>query len=58
MSLKMTPNLYLGVVVFLIKTQLQLVLNVGGRVIMRITPVYLEADLRSQSLLIKEISQN
>lgn len=41
MSLKTTPDLYLGVAVFLIKIQLQLVLNAGGRVIMRISPVYL-----------------
>jgi hypothetical protein len=34
------------------------VLNVGGRAIMRISPVFLEADLRSQSLFTKEITQN
>jgi hypothetical protein len=34
------------------------VLNVGGRGIMRISPVFLEADLRSQSLFTKEITQN
>jgi len=58
MSLMTTPNLYLGVAVFQIKTQLQLVLNVGGRAILRISPVFLEADLRSQSLFTKEITQN
>jgi len=58
MSLVTTPNLYLGVAVFLIKTQLQLVLSVGGRVIMRISPEFLEADMRSQTHYTKEISQN
>lgn len=58
MSLVTTANLYLGVAVFLIKTQLQLVLSVGGRVIMRISPVFLEADMRSQTHCTKEISQN
>ena len=58
MSLITTPNLYLGVSVFHIKTQLQLVSNMGGRAILRISPVFLEADLRSQSLFIKEITQN
>jgi len=54
----MTPSLSLGVAVFQIKTQLQLVLNVGGRAIMRISPEFLEADLWSQSLFTKEITQN
>jgi hypothetical protein len=58
MSLMMTPSLSLGVAVFQIKTQLQLVLNVGGRAIMRISPEFLEADLWSQSLFTKEITQN
>jgi hypothetical protein len=34
------------------------VLNVGGRAILRISLVFLEADLRSQSLFTKEITQN
>jgi hypothetical protein len=33
-------------------------LSVGGRVIMRISPVFLEADMRSQTHCTKEISQN
>ena len=48
----------LGAAVFLIKTQLRLVLSVGGWVIMRISLVFLEADMRSQTLYTKEFSQN
>jgi hypothetical protein len=58
MSLMRSSNLYLRAALFLIKTQLQFVSKVAKRVFMRTSTVFLEADLRSQSLFIKEISQN